>query len=562
MKKIQWLRGLKSLFAEQSVIIWMMLVAITPMILVIYFSFNEAQLTLQTTINTSIETEIKKKVQMIDSYISDKKLHLIQFSELPTLVNIIKETQQQDKLDMLDPSRMTNFTEYLRYILPRIGVRNAYIVNPEGKVIFELYPDITLGQVLQRDIAAHMGLYRAFDGARVLQLPYVYTSFQRSEHFLSRIYLSNVIRVNDMTRAVLVLSLDSDAIEKVVRQIGFTQYEQTMLAMLVDDKPITVFGTRFQGQEILSPRVLDKMDQLFKRAIMGEMGPPIEVNEGGDASLAIYSYVPQLNMGMIVQYSKKHVYEQIHHLKINLIVITGISISLVIMIVSWIANALREAQMRSARLLQNILPQTAIDELKEKKHVVARHVKGVSIIFIDIVSFTAFSATKPPEVIIVILDQIFSILDDLCEKYQLEKIKTIGDAYMAVAGLLVADPDHAQRAVDMGLDAIAAMQEYNEKNQTPLGIRVGVNSGDVVAGVIGRKKFSYDLWGSAVNYASRMESTGIVSEVQISMNTYAMLNNKDKYLFTPHHVTAKGIGDVDTYVVKKKPILGQGQNDE
>ena len=125
---------------------------------------------------------------------------------------------------------------------------------------------------------------------------------------------------------------------------------------------------------------------------------------------------------------------------------------------------------------------------------------------------------------------------------------------MAAAGLIVAQNDHAKRAIELGLGAIAAIKTYNSLHNTSFSIRVGIDSGDVVAGIIGKKKFSYDLWGNAVNCASRMETTGIADALHISAHTYAALIDKSPYNFTERpHIYVKGIGEMNTYSVTRAP---------
>jgi class 3 adenylate cyclase len=262
-------------------------------------------------------------------------------------------------------------------------------------------------------------------------------------------------------------------------------------------------------------------------------------------------YVPQLNMGMVIQYDKTEVFQKLHWLKINIIIVTSISLLIVLLIVTWLARSLWEAHMKSELLLKNILPVFVIEELKEKKHFVARNVHKVSIVFMDIVGFTAFTASHSPVIVVTILDELFSILDSLCDKYQLEKIKTIGDAHMSVAGLIFPQADHAARAVNMALDAIDAIQNYNLDNHTNFAIRIGIDSGSITAGIIGKRKFSYDVWGNAVNRASRMESTGTPNIVQITTDTYEALPHKENYkISSQQHIVVKGLGEVDTYLVE------------
>lgn len=554
--KMPRLRFIKSIFSEQTLIAWMMLVAIIPMLLLAYFAYSSAQATLKDTISSVLLMEIKKKVGLIDSYITEKKIDIMQFTELPELVDLIKSSEQQGHLDNLNPDKMANFVNYLKYIAPKIGVSDLCIVNMDRKIVYVLKDKQVTGRMLSEDTQAHIDLYRSFDGARILRMPYLFTSFHGKAVAGLNIYLANVIRVNGITKAIFIMKLNAFDIEKIIKHdFGYTKSDQTLLAMMVNNKPTMVIKT-----EQKKDNDSDQVNALALKAIQGEMGHPVELEHRGRPVYAIYSYVPQFNMGMIIEYDKAEVYQKIHWLKVNILTITTIDLLMIIMIVLWISKELKKAQMKSELLLENILPKFVIDELKEKKQFLARSVKNVSVFFVDIVQFSNYSLSKTPELVVNELDELFSILDRLCEKYQLEKIKTIGDAYMAVAGLIMPQIDHASRAIDMGLDAIEAVKEYNLNHGTSFELRVGVNSGDVVAGIIGKKKFSYDLWGNAVNCASRMESTGVTNSVQITSATYAALPNKSAYIFEQRkNVVVKGFGEMDTYLVSRKKKLDAGE---
>ena len=207
---------------------------------------------------------------------------------------------------------------------------------------------------------------------------------------------------------------------------------------------------------------------------------------------------------------------------------------------------LAKAQEKSEGLLLNILPETIAHRLKEGDNAISDGFAEVSILFADIVNFTALSAQMSPSQLVMVLNQIFSAFDQLTEQFGLEKIKTIGDAYMVASGLPTPRPDHAEAIADM---ALAMRQEIAHLSQTfiqPLDIRIGINSGPVVAGVIGTKKFIYDLWGDTVNVASRMESQGRAGGIQITPATYACLQGK--YIFESRGpIEVKGKGKIETY---------------
>ncbi len=212
-------------------------------------------------------------------------------------------------------------------------------------------------------------------------------------------------------------------------------------------------------------------------------------------------------------------------------------------------EALRAQQQQTEELLLNILPKPIAQQLKLNPSIIADSFDEVSVLFADLVGFTQFSAQRNAKELVELLNVIFSKFDQLAEQHGLEKIKTIGDAYMVVAGLPTARTDHAEAIAKMALDMQQAIVKVNTETGTDFSIRIGINSGPVVAGVIGLKKFSYDLWGDTVNTASRMESQGIPGAIQVTAQTYERL--RDKYLFEERGIIrVKGKGEMITYLLR------------
>ncbi len=219
-------------------------------------------------------------------------------------------------------------------------------------------------------------------------------------------------------------------------------------------------------------------------------------------------------------------------------------------------EALRLEQQKSEQLLRNILPEAIANQLKQNPGAIAEQFNEVTILFADLVGFTPLSARLKPIELVNLLNQIFSIFDELAERLGLEKIKTIGDAYMVAAGLPIPRSDHADAIAQMALAMQSAVDCFQSQQGDKIQIRIGINTGVVVAGVIGTKKFIYDLWGDAVNVASRMESSGQPGSIQVTAATYERL--KDKYLFQKRGaIKVKGKGDMVTYW-----LLGSQLNQE
>jgi class 3 adenylate cyclase len=205
------------------------------------------------------------------------------------------------------------------------------------------------------------------------------------------------------------------------------------------------------------------------------------------------------------------------------------------------------------KLLLNILPSETAQELKEKGYATPKYYENVSVLFTDFKDFTKIAEGLSPQELVAELNACFIAFDEIIEKNNLEKIKTIGDAFMCAGGIPLSNQSHPMDAIRAGLEIQEYMNTMNEKRKEkgvlPWNLRIGIHTGPVVAGVVGRRKFAYDIWGDAVNIASRMESSGEAGKVNISDSTFNLV--KDKY-FCQYRgkVSAKNKGDVDMYFVE------------
>jgi len=208
---------------------------------------------------------------------------------------------------------------------------------------------------------------------------------------------------------------------------------------------------------------------------------------------------------------------------------------------------------KSERLLLNILPQCIAERLKGGERNIAERFAEVTVLFADIVDFTTLANETDPEDLVTLLNELFSRFDRLAERHGLEKIKTIGDSYLVVGGLPLPRADHAEAVAEMALEMLASVRDLNSDSGINLRVRIGLNTGPVVAGVIGRKKFTYDLWGTAVNLASRMQSNGLPDQIHLSEGTRRLLRAHFK-VTERGTVHCKGHGEVRSYLLEGKKI--------
>ena len=209
---------------------------------------------------------------------------------------------------------------------------------------------------------------------------------------------------------------------------------------------------------------------------------------------------------------------------------------------------LRIEQDKSENLLLNILPKEIAAILKNESRTIADHYNEASVLFADMVGFTPLSERLPPVEMVELLNEAFSFFDSLLDKYSVEKIRTIGDSYMVASGVPHRRTDHAQALVCMALEMRDFIATHTFRNGQRLDFRIGINSGPVIGGVIGKRKFVYDVWGDAVNVASRMESHGVGGAVQITQTTYELI--KEEFVCEPRGtVNVKGKGEMDVWLV-------------
>jgi guanylate cyclase len=216
---------------------------------------------------------------------------------------------------------------------------------------------------------------------------------------------------------------------------------------------------------------------------------------------------------------------------------------------SW--QRLAEEKSRSERLLLNILPRSIAQRLKCSPDIIADYFEQASILFADIQNFTALCKNLSPQQLVSLLNEVFCEFDNITKKYGLEKIKTSGDGYMVAGGLPIISSSHAMQCCHCALDMQDAFKKICKKNNLNTGLRIGIGCGEVIAGIIGKSKFSYDLWGEAVNLASRMESHGLSNKIQVTESIYHITKN-GFYFDNRGPIEAKGLGWINTYWLLSK----------
>ncbi|MBM3207299.1 MAG: adenylate/guanylate cyclase domain-containing protein [Chlamydiae bacterium] len=250
--------------------------------------------------------------------------------------------------------------------------------------------------------------------------------------------------------------------------------------------------------------------------------------------------------------------------RMNRVVLWGVILSstlivLMIYLTFLVMQFIKNKNYENEHLLLNILPPSIAERLKSGEEKITDEYPQASVLFTDIVGFTEKTEEIGPSNMVEILNEIFDIYDELCEEFKVEKVKTIGDSYMAVCGVPIPRADHAIVLADFSLALKEATEQYAKRKNLPISIRIGMTFGKVFAGIIGRKKFIYDIWGDVVNTASRMESTGIPGEIQVTDKMASIL--EEQFILSAREpIQVKGKGIMHTYILKsRKPEFPLGK---
>jgi class 3 adenylate cyclase len=353
-----------------------------------------------------------------------------------------------------------------------------------------------------------------------------------------------------------------------------------------------------------SPVLHHRLDTSATRAALtGVEGIGPVVGNYGKATLASWGplNIPGVNWGLVAKIETDEAFEPIDHLRRELMIVGAIALLVIVLISAWLSRSLAgplgeltagvqrfaagnydvkvaarsqdeigqlvaafnsmvdEIQAKNTviaaknreneQLLLNVLPAPIANRLREGEQSIADGFAEVSVAFADLVGFTALSSEMPPQNVVALLNGLFTRFDQAAQELGIEKIKTVGDAYMAVCGLPHPVDNHAERMVRMAIRMVHICREHALEHRVPFRLRIGINSGPVVAGVIGKSKYIYDLWGDTVNLASRMESAGLADTIQVTRAVYDQL--KDKFAFEPRGaLDIKGKGAVEAWLLR------------
>jgi len=361
-----------------------------------------------------------------------------------------------------------------------------------------------------------------------------------------------MVNSSDILNARILVVDDQDAnvllLEQMLRGAGYISIEST-----TDPNEVCELYRKHSYDLILLDLQMPGMDGF---QVMESLQ---KIETGGYLPVLVITAQPDHNLRALKAGAKDFVSKPFDLAEVLLRVYNMLEVRLLHLETKRLYDRVVAEQKVSERLLLNVLPHAIAERLKGRPEVtadgftevIADSFPDVTVLFADIVEFTKFSEDVSAQVLVHVLNDIFSRFDNIADYRGLEKIKTIGDAYMAVAGLPVPVADHAMRAAHMALDMIEAMDRFNEESLYKLNVRIGISTGPAVAGVIGKRKFFYDLWGDVVNTASRMESHGVSGRIQVTDSTRQRLS-EPFMLEERGAIDVKGKGEMHTWFLNSR----------
>jgi class 3 adenylate cyclase len=530
--------NIKSIRTSNTIIPWMLLIALIPMLLICYLAYSISNNILSEEINHTISVLAKKKIETIDVYINERKLDAFQLSNLPSIKTYFEKT-------MTSSTNKKYTKKYLADFLKKAGFDSLLLIEKNGGIIFSTPQNNLIGQNVKNNV-----IYNSmFNNAMILMLPYVAHDLDLNFDEKAKIYIATPVFDGSMIKGVLLLSMSKNVIKEVIKKNMEFPSATTYIAPLIDGK-IKLFAASNEIQFIKhEDRLQHKILGYLKKANQGQQGMAVIKRDSKSPMVVIFRYLPELAMGILTQYDSAKIYEQEYWLKKRIVFLAIISVLIVLLFTLWISYHLRSASQITENALLNILPSRVIDEIKDKGYYTPRILENVSIIFADIVGFSDYALRENSKNLTSFLSEIYMEFDKLADKYHINKIKTIGDAYMGAADSEDAK-SNARNAINFALAVIKTVKIYNIKHDTSFDIRVGVNTGKVMSGVISGKKISYDIWGNNVNIAWRMQEAAPHNHVLITQLTYDFIPSKEEYSLSERmKVTCKGVGDVYAYSI-------------
>ncbi len=531
------------LFSKSSLLAWLLIIAFIPLLIAAFFTYQSAKRTLLDQVEERLSHVVQEKVYQVEGYIEERKYDIGELAFSPEVISLVDEYKKTQ-----DPVNLQNIAQQkLGYYL-NISFQDytdVYLISPQGEIWYSANTRGLVGKNIQQIPANYKQLSKIVDEANTLMAVQI-SDIEMGENKLQpHFYLATPVYEHARIIAILVLSLPSYQIQDVLTTTANVgQSGETLMAQPTGRQRIISSQNKI---DVGALNFLSKieMGKIIKEAGQGKSGFGEMIDQNNTKVLAAWRYLPSLGWGILVKINLSEVITPIIKLRRQLLLLIALTLGLVILISRLVANNIRRAEERTEQLLLNILPLTIAERLKQGERTIADHFEA-TVLFTDIVGFTEFSNKMPPEKLVEFLNNVFSRFDTILETHQAEKIKTIGDAYMLVSGLPDPNPNHAKIVAEVALTMKQKMLEYNRENNSHYQIRTGIASGAVSAGIVGFKKFSYDVWGKTVNVASRMESQGVADQIQVAESTYLIL--KDDYDFEKRgEIVIKGMGAMTTY---------------
>ncbi len=536
---------LERLFSQSNLLAWLLLIALLPLLIATVFTYEFAKKALLDQVKERLLHITQEKIYQIENYIEERKADIHELSSNPEISRLVQEFKKNSNFQKLQLIAKKELGYYLN--ISYQDYSDVFLISPSGDILYSENTPTLSGKNIQQIPHVYKQLIKVFDDANTLMSVEISDIEMDNNKLNPHFYLAAPIFELGHITAILVLSLPSYKIQEVLASTANLGRSGETLMAQPNGKERIISSKKEINLSEMNELSKIKLGKILKEAGQGTSGFAQMIDQNNKEILSAWGYLPSLGWGILVKVNLSEVFIPIVHLRHQLYLLFALTLGLIILLARLVAENIRRAEERTGQLLLNILPVTIAERLKYGERTIADNFEA-TVLFIDIVGFTEFSNYMPPENVVEFLNNIFSRFDTILENFQAEKIKTIGDSYMLVSGLPDPNQNHAKIIANIALAMKKTLSEYNIENNTHYQIRIGIASGAVTAGIVGFKKFSYDVWGKTVNIASRMESQGIANQIQVAESTYLML--KDDFEFEKRgDIAIKGIGTMTTYLL-------------
>ncbi len=510
--------------------IGMVLLAIFPIFVICYLSYQISDDILSQEIKQALTLFAQKKVQAIDNFIHERTLDTYQISRLPSVKLLLSDKS------LFEKHKVKNF---FKNFLRESNFDNMYLINENKKVVYASKRGIKEGTNIT-ELQGNKAIFsQLFNFSTTLLSPAV--SF--GEHYqpgLNTIFFTSPVFDKDLFEGVLILTLNHNALNKELHQNISLSESNKYIGADIGKKTNIIFSS--DKNALSKKNMLNPLYQHLREAANGENGFALMKNPEGRQSLLVYRYVPEINMGLVMEYDAKTIYKKSVWLKKRIIFLFAVSILLILILTSWLLSRMKRVEHRNLALQNQILPYRILSKLKQNKHYQPEKIKNTPLVIISIDNLLKLSSLKPVENITYYLKRLNKEFNLLFSLYEVDNIAQRDGCYYL---LLDKQDGKVNHAVNFSLALLDVVNHFNIDNDTHFDIKISITTGNLMMALLDNKKMQFHIWGEGFKRAQAILAHCPQKAIITSEATLHQLDNQENY-----QIKECGEGHIDDNPVK------------